>query len=154
MLLLGAALVLCGAEAALSLLDMEGRRIELRAPENDEIVVLHFWATWCPSCLEDLRSFQQASATCSGGRVAAYAINVGESASAIDAFAREHGLSREFARDPSGKVWRSQGARGLPATVFWSTSGSKTDVGPKELDQWSAVFGSLGCLASEVREEM
>jgi thiol-disulfide isomerase/thioredoxin len=147
MLLLGAAIVFLGAGAAPFLLDLEGRRIDLDAPTNGDPVVLHFWATWCPSCRDDLRAFQQARAACSDSHIRVYAINVGESTAAIDEFLKAHELDREVVRDPDSEVWRSQRVRGLPATVVWSASERKVELGPKRTEQWLEVFRSLGCVS-------
>jgi thiol-disulfide isomerase/thioredoxin len=131
----------------LSLVGPGGAAVALR-PAAGQVLLLHFWATWCPTCLEDLANLQQAAAACSEERLRVVAVNVGEGDAEISDFVRRHGVRLPILRDPKGRVWRKVDGRGLPMNLFWSHEGKRTDVGPKREDQWRAEFGSLGCEAS------
>ena len=132
----------------LTLVRPGGATVALR-PVAGQLLLLHFWATWCPDCLEDLASLQQAAGPCSPERLRVVAVNVGESETKISEFASRHDVRLPILRDPRGRVWRKVDGRGLPMNLFWSHEARRTDVGPKREDQWRAEFASLGCEASD-----
>lgn len=141
-LLAGAAL-LGAANSPLTFEDPNGRPLEVRPPARGA-VVLHFWATWCPSCLEDLRGLEAAEARCRD-TVKVFAVNVGEKAAVVREFLQEQAISIVVVRDPKGGVWREVGGVGLPTNLYWSGGAATTDVGPKTEAQWKEKLTALGC---------
>jgi thiol-disulfide isomerase/thioredoxin len=116
------------------------------APSAGRPLVVHFWATWCPSCAEELPTLARASASCARAIEIAI-VDVGEDAQEIRRFLTEHGLALDTLRDPDGKVWRNRlGARGLPANLVFSADGrSRSELGPRSPEQWRSLFAELGC---------
>ena len=142
---------LARADDGIQLLRLDGAAVELR-PEEGQVLLLHFWATWCPSCIEEFRHLQSASTTCSKDRVRVLLVNVGEADEVIRDFVKQHDVRLPMLRDPKGSVWRQADGRGLPLNLFWSNEGKSTDLGPKTEKQWRALLASQGCsksLASE-----
>lgn len=129
---------------ALSLTRPGGGAVTLR-PAAGQVLLLHFWATWCPECLDDLASLQRAAAGCPEERVRVLAVNVGESADDARAFASRHHLQLPLLLDPKGAVWREVDGRGLPLNLFWSREERRTDVGPRDEARWRAELAALGC---------
>jgi len=134
------------AGSDLTLLDGEGSPVVV-APAAGEVVLLHFWATWCPTCAEDLAILEHAASACAPGQVRVYAVNLGEPEAEIADFVREHRVGLPVLRDPKGRAWRALDGRGVPLNVYWSEEGRRTDVGPKTADDWEAEFRRLGCSA-------
>lgn len=129
--------------AALELETLEGDALRL-APEAKGSLVVHFWATWCPSCLEELPLLEAAAGACQGAGLRVLAVNVGESVETIEAFF-ESGAELEMARDPRGRVWRELSGIGLPTNLIWTESERRVDVGPRSLAEWQAELAALGC---------
>ena len=132
------------AEDGLSLVAQDGQPVVLR-PADGQLLVLHFWATWCPTCVTELGDLQRAAEHCPTDRLRVIAVNVGEEPAAIAAFVSEHGVTLPVLRDPAGDAWREIDGRGLPTNLFWSAEEKRSEVGPKSASEWSALVAPHGC---------
>jgi len=56
------------ANDAITLVGLDGGDVEIR-PEEGQLLILHFWATWCPTCVEDIRHLESAAIACPCERV-------------------------------------------------------------------------------------
>jgi thiol-disulfide isomerase/thioredoxin len=140
-------LALAGAasanEAPLEALGAGGERLELSLGAEGAALIVHFWASWCPECAEELPQLEAAAERCAGSvRVAA--VNVGESQAAAERFRAGHGLRLPLLRDPDGKLFR-RFARGLPANLIWTRDGRRVVTGPYRREQWEDELAALGC---------
>lgn len=134
----------------ITLVGPDGKESVLR-PADGEMLLLHFWATWCPSCAEDIDNLQRAAGGCPALRV--ITVNVGEGESDVAEFVAEHGVRLPVLRDPKGRVWRDVDGRGLPMNLFWTQQTRRTGVGPKTLEEWRREFASFGCEGPSDAEE-
>jgi thiol-disulfide isomerase/thioredoxin len=115
------------------------------APSEGRALVVHFFATWCPSCAEELPELDRASKACADGLEIAL-VDVDEDADAVRRYLAAHGVALPALRDPGGRAWRaSVGGRGLPANLIWTGGQRRSDVGPKAPEKWRALFAELGC---------
>jgi len=139
------ALLGAGAPGPLELRTLEGNEIRvLRGPDGPDWV-LHFWATWCPECVEELPAVARAAQTCDPARVRVVAVNVAESPEQVQRYAAEHAIALEILLDPRGKVWRGAGFWGLPANLWWTRDGVRVREGAAPEDSWSRELRELGC---------
>lgn len=103
-----------GAGAPLALSKFRGR-----------VLVVNFWATWCPPCLKEMPSLNrmQESVAPRGIEVLAISADRGGIATAKP-FLERHGYSqlRPYA-DPEGALARAFGLRGLPTTIIINSKG-------------------------------
>ena len=131
--------------APLELETLEGEPVAL-APASERALVVHFWATWCPSCVDELPALAEARAACAGA-VEIAVVDVGEDAEEIRRFLSERGVALDSLRDPDARVWRaSVGARGLPANLVWTADGERrSELGPRTPQKWRELLGGLGC---------
>lgn len=127
---------------ALALVDLEGRPVAL-APAPNRALVIHFWATWCPSCKGELGDLDAAVRTCSD--VDVVAVNVAEDAEQVSAWLAERPLAMRVLIDPNGKAWRASGGREMPANLIWSGTQRSWAFGPSSVAQWRERLASLGC---------
>src|SRR5271165_3340047 len=64
-----------------------------------KIVVLNFWATWCPPCVEEMPSLVQMQKMMLGKGVVVLAVSEDEDADAYHKFLKEHGVDLLTVRD-------------------------------------------------------
>ena len=153
MRLLCAALValLAGASAArgdeptLALETLEGEAVTLARGAEDAALLVHFWATWCPECEDELPVLAQAKARCAANGVRIVTVSVGESRETLVAYLAENGLALRPLRDPRGLTWRSLGGVGLPTNLTWTRTGRRIEVGPRDAAGWRETLRRLGC---------
>lgn len=132
------------ADEALTLVATGGEVVKVM-PKPGQTVLLHFWATWCPSCAVDMVALQQASKGCSTDTVRIVLVNVGDSEAEIERYVERYGIELALLLDPDGKAFRHFGGRGLPMNVDWSQDRVSTDVAPQSELQWKERLAALGC---------
>ena len=131
------------SEAPLEALGPGGERVELSLGPGSAALIVHFWASWCPECAEELPQLEAAAERCAASvRIAA--VNVGESQAEAERFRARLGLRLPLLRDPDGKLFR-RFARGLPANLIWTRDGRRVVTGPYRRDQWEEELEALGC---------
>jgi thiol-disulfide isomerase/thioredoxin len=123
---------------------VDGAPLEVRAAPEQR-VVLHFWATWCPSCKEELGALDRAAAACDPARVRVVAVDVGEDANTVRRWLDERPLAIAVAIDTDGETWRRSGGREMPANWIWDGAKWRWRLGPASETAWRERLASLGC---------
>jgi cytochrome c biogenesis protein CcmG/thiol:disulfide interchange protein DsbE len=67
-----------------------------------KIVVLNFWATWCPPCVEEMPSLVQMQKKFQGRDVTVLAVSVDDDPDAYHKFLKDHAVELLTVRDPGG----------------------------------------------------
>jgi thiol-disulfide isomerase/thioredoxin len=122
--------------------------VTLALGEDERALVVHFWASWCPECGEELPGLERAVRDCAG-EVRVVAVNVAEPADVARRFLERHASALPLFRDPDGRVWRRL-ARGLPANLIWTRASRRVEVGPKDPSEWGRLLSSLGCRSMKI----
>lgn len=135
------------ASGPLAFADLDGTPVEIGAPSPGGAVVLHYWATWCTSCKQELPVLDRAAAACRDANVAVVAVDVGETAEEVRAFLADRPLSLRVLLDPKGGAWRASGGREMPANLIWTGEGQHWSLGPSSEVEWRERLGALGCAA-------
>jgi peroxiredoxin len=65
-----------------------------------KIVVLNFWATWCPPCVEEMPSLVEMQKQMRDKGVTVLAVSVDDDADEYHKFLKEHGIDLLTVRDP------------------------------------------------------
>jgi len=102
-----------------------------------KIVVLNFWATWCPPCRDELPSLNRLEAKLApaGGTVLGISADVDEAT--YTKFLEQHHVSFPNYRDPSKRIAESYGTYGYPETYIIDRQGriARKIIGPQD---WSS----------------
>ena len=88
-----------------------------------KIVVIDFWATWCPPCVEGLPKLAAMTAKHKDDGVVFFPINLQEEPDTIKAFLAEKGLTLPIVLDADGKAVKSYKVEPVPQTVFIDRDG-------------------------------
>lgn len=107
---------------------LDGSEVALSNHIGNEVVMLDFWASWCPPCREGLPAVAEVARDYRGQPVTVYAINQGEDRDTINAFLSETGLDLVVLSDEQGDLGALYGVRGIPQTVIIDKTGRIADV--------------------------
>jgi len=143
--LAGLALAAAAPEPPLELVGLDGRAVALGLAPDEHALVVHFFATWCPSCGEEIPTLQGAATACRGRGVRVVAVDVGEATDVVARYRREHGIELPVLLDPRGRAFRHLGLRGLPANRIVTPEGARTLEGPSTASAWRERLRALGC---------
>jgi thiol-disulfide isomerase/thioredoxin len=109
-------------ENAFELLDLDGKAVSIVDFKGTPILI-NFWATWCPPCLEEMPLIQE-YADRFDEELVVLAINAGEDEAAVRDFVTSHELSLNFLLDPSNTAARQFRVYGFPTTLFFDEEGN------------------------------
>jgi thiol-disulfide isomerase/thioredoxin len=89
-----------------------------------KVVLLNFWATWCPPCREEIPSMMKLNRSMAGKPFEMVAISVDEGGKpAIESFFKESGYSLPTFIDPSGASMKTYGITGVPESFIIDKKG-------------------------------
>ena len=107
-----------------SLMDLSGKRAGL-AEFRGQYVLLNFWATWCPPCLEEMPSLDVLYQRYRHRGFAVLAVSSDqEGARVVQGFIEKLGVSFPSLLDPDGRVSSAYGAKNLPLSFLLDRQGN------------------------------
>jgi cytochrome c biogenesis protein CcmG, thiol:disulfide interchange protein DsbE len=98
------------------------RRVELR-DFLGKIVVLNFWATWCPPCVEELPTLVQLQEQLKDKGVTVIGVSVDADADDYHRFLKDHKIDFLTVRDPDQKANNLYGTVKFPETYIIDRNG-------------------------------
>ena len=122
-----------------SLPTLEGQTVTLSALRG-RVVFLNFWATWCPSCREEMPSIERLYRALGDQGLVVLAVDVEESPERVVKFVKDFRLGFPVLLDAGSHVFSSYGAPGLPTTILIDRKGRVIGgaLGPRE---WASDAG-------------
>jgi thiol-disulfide isomerase/thioredoxin len=116
-------LAFLSAAPELPIYDREGRRIDLTR-QKGKFLIVHFWATWCPPCVEEIPALSRFWDEY-GNRedLSLYAVSVDKDWNVIDRFAAKNPSNIPVYRDPDAKTAARFGSSQYPETYIVNRSG-------------------------------
>ncbi len=115
--------------------NLQGETVEL-SDFRGKVVVVNFWATWCPPCVHELPSLQALYDSMSGAPFELLGLNMAEDAERISTFLAQFDTKLTFpillrADQVVAHEWK---VRGLPTTIIFDKNGDRayTWQGPKD----------------------
>lgn len=89
-----------------------------------KVVLLNFWATWCPPCREEIPSMMKLVSAMNGKAFQMVAVSVDEGGKKdIDAFFKESGFMLPTYLDASGAAAKAYGITGVPESFVIDKQG-------------------------------
>lgn len=87
------------------------------------VVVLNFWATWCPPCVEEMPSLVEMQRRFKAKGVTVLAVSVDVDESAYRQFVKDHNVDLLTVRDPDQKSSALYGTFKFPETYIVDRDG-------------------------------
>lgn len=122
---------------ALKLNDINGVPHDL-AQLKGRVVLINFWATWCPPCRREMPSMERLSLQLKGEAFSVLAVDVGESVESIGLFTSQLDTSLSFPilLDNRSRTMQAWKVAGLPTTYLVDAKGRivASAIGGREFD--------------------
>lgn len=130
----------------LQLNDTKGRPHAL-ANYRGQVVVVNFWATWCPPCVKELPALDRLHHKTAGQGIRVLGVNMGQTVKVITAFTRHVPVSFPVLVDAKMSAGPKWGVRGLPTSFVVGPHGRIVyeAVGAKNWDS-AAMIAELKAL--------
>jgi peroxiredoxin len=106
----------------LALRDRAGQPRDLAALRN-EVVLVNFWASWCPPCVHEMPSMQQLQNQFRDRPFTILAVNMAEPGATVDAFMRRHRLDFTVLMDRDGAALKQWKVMAFPTSFVIDKAG-------------------------------
>jgi len=107
-----------------SLKTLEGKTVRLSELRGKKVVLINFWATWCPPCRLEMPTMQQIYSEYKSKGFEILAVNIERDANEeIQDFVKELRLTFPVLLDPDMKVTRKYRLIGLPVSMLIDRQG-------------------------------
>jgi thiol-disulfide isomerase/thioredoxin len=130
------------AAPPLQLPGVDGRRYTL-AELKGRVVLVNFWATWCPPCRREMPSMERLAQALGNEAFSVLAVNIGEDAETIEGFISQLDAAPSFPilLDTRGSTMQTWKVGGLPTTFLVDKQGRivAQAIGGREFDHPALV---------------
>jgi peroxiredoxin len=116
--------------------DVDGN-IHRLSDYRGRVVIVNFWATWCPPCRAEMPSMQRAWEKLQQEEIMMLAVNVGEDEDTIFQFTANYPVEFPLLMDLDSKIIGEWPVRGLPTTFVVDPQGrlAYRAIGGREWDE-------------------
>ncbi|MBT3305794.1 MAG: TlpA family protein disulfide reductase [Alphaproteobacteria bacterium] len=115
--------------------NLDGEIIKM-SDYRGKVVIVNFWATWCPPCRFEIPSMQRAWNIIRKEDIVMLAVHVGGNPDRVMQFAADFDVDFPVLMDRKSKVIKQWPVRGLPTTVIVDPKGTMVlqAIGSREWD--------------------
>lgn len=93
-------------------------------PKNQQLTILHLWATWCVPCLDELPKLDTFSTQYKDTQIIFLPVALNKELEDVTGFYSKHGIKKlPVYIDPTMKIFRELEVYTLPATLFIDANG-------------------------------
>lgn len=107
----------------IELTDLSGETVRLEDELGEKVILLDFWATWCPPCREGLPVVDAIAKAYKDEPVAVYGVNIMEHEDQVKGFLQSNNLELPVLLDTTGIVAQDYAVEGIPQTVIIDLEG-------------------------------
>ena len=101
---------------------VDGKTMSL-ADYRGKVVLVHFWATWCPPCVEEIPTLERFYQQVFGSDIEVLAVSVDDSADVLKTFLDRNKVHFPVLLDPGKKTAGSYGTMKFPETYVVGRDG-------------------------------
>lgn len=102
--------------------DAEGKEQRITDLKG-KVVVLHFWAKWCPPCVVELPEFKAFAESMASDSVVFLPLSLDKDPDTVAQFFGQNAIALPVYMDRQGDTMRAFGMKGLPSTVILDKDG-------------------------------
>jgi peroxiredoxin len=108
--------------------------------QRGKVVMVNFWATWCPPCLEEMPAMERLYRKHKDAGFTLVAISVDAESKKVKPFLTEHKLTMPIGVDPKMDLANTYGVRALPSSFMVGRDGNLAAlaIGPRDWDNDAA----------------
>jgi cytochrome c biogenesis protein CcmG, thiol:disulfide interchange protein DsbE len=106
-----------------SVTDLGGRPLRIPDDVRGKVVILHFWASGCSSCREEMPAMELLFARYGKSGLAILAVNVGQRKEAVQAYVKGLKMTYPVLLDPDKNMAREYDVVGVPRTFILDRNG-------------------------------
>lgn len=132
---------------SLAFLNLDEERVDIKTLKG-KIVIVNFWATWCPPCRREMASLERLYQSTQDDNVVVLAVNVGEDDETVFSFLGEIEPSPNFTIlfDTNAASLKAWSVKGLPTTYVVDKNGFVVyrAVGGREFDHPELIKKVVG----------
>lgn len=99
-----------------------------------QVVVVNFWATWCPPCVEEVPSLEKFAERMRAQGVTVIGVSVDQDEAQLTKFVTDHGLTFPIARDPGQVLSGRYGTFVFPESYILDRDGRVAEKIVGEID--------------------
>jgi peroxiredoxin len=111
----------------------KGRQIST-SEFGGKVLVVNFWATWCPPCIDELPSLQNMAKELGPKGVVVLGVSVDKNDASYKRFLQQARISFETSRDPEAMISADYGTFKYPETYVIDNTGKvrQKHIGPRD----------------------
>jgi len=102
--------------------DLSGKQHSLSSYKG-QVVLLNFWASWCPPCVHEMPSMSQLNATLEDKPFSVLAVNLGEPRANIEQFIKKHPVNFSVLLDPKKTLPKAWNVFAFPTSFIIDKQG-------------------------------
>lgn len=99
-----------------------GKKIT-RSEFGGKLLILNFWATWCPPCIEELPSLSDFASSVKDSGIVVLAVSIDKNEKVYRQFLQRNRVGFETARDPEANIAADYGTFKWPETYVINSDG-------------------------------
>ncbi len=109
---------------AVLLTDLTGAQVSLPEAYGGKVVVVHFWASWCPPCLKEIDALETLFGQFRERGLVPVSVNVGEAKALVAEALASRKVTYPILLDAESAVARLYGVTGIPTTFILERDGT------------------------------